>query len=410
MRILIATGIEELDQGVARELSRQDVEMIGECYYREGLLSLAKNRGAGVVIVSPHLPGQTDMVDMVKELRMAGLRVVLLPGRRDDKKAVDLVRRAVALGVYDIVWDPVSLAAVARRALNPATLAEAGAEPEEEAPGVIVKKTEKDDLIKQVKRKLSEVIKAADKADRAKAGEEALYSVKTNRKKTWPLILRSKNENVIAVISGEGGGKTTVAVNLAVTLSMQGYTIAFIDGDLESLVAHRLVGGVPAGRSLIYALENPSEAAELLEPVPFVPQMYALTADPEHEVDAGLYSRLPEVIKKVSSVVDMVVVDTSPEIKRIKHLAKVVGRTVIVVSPGDNLEERDALKVPRPVLVLNRWPAGMDVSLGEELYGLRASCVIPELEEIIKAEQGGVPAVLGCSQLYRALNTVAGKL
>ncbi|MDQ0287741.1 diguanylate cyclase (GGDEF)-like protein [Desulfofundulus luciae] len=137
MRVLIATGLEELDGSISGELSSRNIEVAGECYYREGLLSLTKDRGADVVVLSLHLPGQADTVDLVKELRMAGLRVILLPGRRDDKKAVDLARRAVALGVYDIVWDPVSPETVTYRVLNPATLADAGLEPDEAAVGEV---------------------------------------------------------------------------------------------------------------------------------------------------------------------------------------------------------------------------------------------------------------------------------
>ncbi|MDK2888065.1 MAG: hypothetical protein PWP72_943 [Thermoanaerobacter sp.] len=131
MRVLVATGFEELDRDISAGLSGRGIDTAGECYYREGLLSLAKDRGADVVVLSPHLPGQMEIADLVKELRMAGLRVILLPGRRDDKKAVDLARKAVALGVYDLVWDPVSPGAVVNRVLNPATLAEAGFEPDE---------------------------------------------------------------------------------------------------------------------------------------------------------------------------------------------------------------------------------------------------------------------------------------
>jgi hypothetical protein len=137
LRVLTATGLEELDRDISAGLSGRGKDTAGECYYREGLLSLAKGRGADVVVLSPHLPGQADTVELVKELRMAGLRVILLPGRRDDKKAVDLARKAVALGVYDLVWDPVSPEAVVHRVLNPATLAEAGLEPDEAAVGEV---------------------------------------------------------------------------------------------------------------------------------------------------------------------------------------------------------------------------------------------------------------------------------
>ncbi|SHJ16703.1 nucleotide-binding protein [Desulfofundulus thermosubterraneus] len=134
MRILLATGIDALDKSITGELSRRGVEVFGDFYHRESLLSLAREKGADVVVLSPHLPGQADTVELVKELRMAGLRVILLPGRWDDKKAVDLARDAAALGVYDIVWDPVSPEAVINRVLNPATLAGADLEPGGEVP------------------------------------------------------------------------------------------------------------------------------------------------------------------------------------------------------------------------------------------------------------------------------------
>lgn len=132
MRVLMATGVKEIDKSIADELAMQKIEVAGECYYREALLSLAQERQVDVIVVSPHLPGEKETIDLIKDLRMAGLRLVLLPGRRDDEDAVRLASRAAALGVYDILWDPVAPERVAKRVLNPATLAEAGVEPEGE--------------------------------------------------------------------------------------------------------------------------------------------------------------------------------------------------------------------------------------------------------------------------------------
>lgn len=147
MRILLATGINALDRIITNELSRRGLEVVGECYYRESLLSLMREKEVDVVVLSPHLPGQAGVIDLVKELRMAGLRVVLLPGRRDDPEAVDLVRKAAGLDVYDLVWDPVSPAAVVHRVLNPATLAEASVEPDES----VVKKVSVQDVSRESK-------------------------------------------------------------------------------------------------------------------------------------------------------------------------------------------------------------------------------------------------------------------
>lgn len=130
----MATGIEEIDTGIASELKKSGIDVAGECYYREALLSLAQQKRSDVIVVSPHLPGEKDFLELVKDLRMAGFRLILLPGCRDDDEAVTLARRAAALGVYDILWDPVSPESVVQRILKPATLAEAGVEPLGDAP------------------------------------------------------------------------------------------------------------------------------------------------------------------------------------------------------------------------------------------------------------------------------------
>ena len=58
--------------------------------------------------------------------------------------------------------------------------------------------------------------------------------------------LREKLKNIkhkIAVYSGKGGvGKTTVAVNLAVTLAAKGYTVGFFDADIDCPNAHMFAG------------------------------------------------------------------------------------------------------------------------------------------------------------------------
>jgi|GEM_PF-4048551 len=251
-------------------------------------------------------------------------------------------------------------------------------------------------------------------------------STETTKWITWPLLnfkqklaqkprLTQKSNNVVAVISAEGAGKTTIAVNLAITLAMRGYSVAFIDGDIESLKAHYLVGGGQAGSALSSALENPSDVLLFLENVPFVPQLYTLTADPDFmEIHRSFFSKLPEVIKKVSALVDFVVLDTPPieefdEFDRRQRITKTVGQSVLVVSPYEGMEFKIE-KLSKPVLVLNRWPAGVDISIGEQIYGQRAISVIPEIEDVIQAERDGVPAVLFCQQLYQALQGVADSL
>ncbi len=131
LRVLLATGMERLDKSIAEALGKRGkYEVAGECYYREGLTLLLREKSAGVVILSPHLPGQTELSALIRDLRMAGVRVLLLPGSREDKDAVELTRKAVALGAYDTVWDPVSPEKIVYRLESPAGLKDAGAEPD----------------------------------------------------------------------------------------------------------------------------------------------------------------------------------------------------------------------------------------------------------------------------------------
>lgn len=152
LRVLTATGIEELDKEIASKLALREIEVAGECYYREGLLGLAKERGADVVVLSPQLPGDGEILEAVKNLRLSGLRVVLLPGRRENEAALKLARRSVTLGVYDLVWDPVSPAVVVHRIERPATLAEAGVEPDLEEEPVKIDQAENKTPVQRIKR------------------------------------------------------------------------------------------------------------------------------------------------------------------------------------------------------------------------------------------------------------------
>ncbi|WP_027365735.1 ANTAR domain-containing protein [Desulfotruncus alcoholivorax] len=152
LRVLTATGIEELDKEISNKLALRDIEVVGECYYREGLWGLAEERGADVVVLSPQLPGDGEILEVVKKLRLSGLRVVLLPGRRENETALKLARRSVALGVYDLVWDPVSPAVVVHRIEKPATLAEAGVEPDTKEEQVKINKEEHKPLVQRLKK------------------------------------------------------------------------------------------------------------------------------------------------------------------------------------------------------------------------------------------------------------------
>ncbi|RJO62781.1 MAG: hypothetical protein C4542_02135 [Dehalococcoidia bacterium] len=123
-RIITATGTESLDKSIARELKKQGMEVVGECYYLEASLTMAQQRGADIVVLSRLLKRGQEFFEVVEQLRLQNVRVILLPGRRNDPEARSVVRDAALLGVYDVVYDPVEPREIARRIMTPGTLAD----------------------------------------------------------------------------------------------------------------------------------------------------------------------------------------------------------------------------------------------------------------------------------------------
>src|SRR5688572_16401583 len=61
------------------------------------------------------------------------------------------------------------------------------------------------------------------------------FSANTTSKRTDPKSILPKVKNIIAVVSGKGGvGKSTVAANLALALSMSNAKVGLMDADIRS--------------------------------------------------------------------------------------------------------------------------------------------------------------------------------
>ena len=83
-KVVLATGVEQLDNDIARELDGNGVEVAGECYYLEGILPCCIQKQADTVIISPELAGSSGLEEVIIALRRSPLdiRVILLPGPR----------------------------------------------------------------------------------------------------------------------------------------------------------------------------------------------------------------------------------------------------------------------------------------------------------------------------------------
>ncbi|MGI9951306.1 hypothetical protein V3F56_03000 [Moorellaceae bacterium AZ2] len=124
MRVLLATGLEELDSILAESLKDAGIEVAGTCYIRDYVVETAKQKEADVVVLGLHLDGEEDLVTkVIFPLRLYDKRVILLPGSPADPETRTLVLRAIACGVYDLLCDPVNAGELINRLGEKGTLA-----------------------------------------------------------------------------------------------------------------------------------------------------------------------------------------------------------------------------------------------------------------------------------------------
>ncbi|WP_031516627.1 hypothetical protein [Desulfofalx alkaliphila] len=98
-----------------------DIELVGEVYYREALRDLQQE--VDVVIISESLPGTEDFVSStILHLRELGIRVVLLPGDEENERTKELINKCTPLGVYDYVFNTVTIDEIVSKILKPSTI------------------------------------------------------------------------------------------------------------------------------------------------------------------------------------------------------------------------------------------------------------------------------------------------
>lgn len=124
MRILLATGLTDLDESLREIFQKNEIETIGECYSAEVLVRVAQELSADTVIITILLAEDSldTLVNAITTLKKTGIRVIILPGDIDHEETRRLVIEVVPYGVYDFVFDDVSPEKVLHRLQKPAVL------------------------------------------------------------------------------------------------------------------------------------------------------------------------------------------------------------------------------------------------------------------------------------------------
>lgn len=173
---------------------------------------------------------------------------------------------------------------------------------------------------------------------------------------------------VIMITSAStGDGKTSSAINLAVSLAAAGHSTILMDFDIRKPDVARSLGSadVTPLASLLALNENqPSQLEDFLTVAPLVPSLKVLATGAGPSGDGALVEtlnrRLPDLIVQARDLAEFVVLDTAPlgEVSDALRIADEVDAIVLVTRPGNT--NRVNFDVMRDLLErTNNEPDGM---------------------------------------------------
>lgn len=163
-----------------------------------------------------------------------------------------------------------------------------------------------------------------------------------------------------------GDGKTTSAINLAVSLATTGKRVALLDFDLRKPQVGTELGMtdlcdvselVAPNVSLARLLAHPSELRAL--------RVLAIGFDRDEEyLREDAIATLPSLVQQARSLADYVVIDTPPlgEVSDALRLGRAVDSVLLVIRPGNTA--RGQLRATRELLERSGYPVGGSIMMG----------------------------------------------
>lgn len=114
--VFICTGINKLDDILKQKCEENKIkaEIV---FYPEYLLEEKSRNLYEVMVLAPHEDIKMPFKDFLFALRQRDKRIILLPGEKENNRHLGY---ALALGIYDIVFDPVIPGEVVKRIKTPA--------------------------------------------------------------------------------------------------------------------------------------------------------------------------------------------------------------------------------------------------------------------------------------------------
>ncbi|WP_139904366.1 CpsD/CapB family tyrosine-protein kinase [Clostridium thermarum] len=162
---------------------------------------------------------------------------------------------------------------------------------------------------------------------------EAFRTLRTNLQFS---NLDASVKSIVVTSSGPSEGKSTVLINLAITIAQSGKKVIVVDCDLRKSTVHKKLG-LPNSEGLTNLLIQDKKFEELILPTN-VPNLFVLTSGPTPPNPAELLGtkKMKALLSELNKVFDMVLIDAPPVIAvtDAQILSTLVDGTMIVTSYG----------------------------------------------------------------------------
>lgn len=143
--------------------------------------------------------------------------------------------------------------------------------------------------------------------------------------------------SIVVTSSEPSEGKSTVLINLAITIAQSGKKVLVIDCDIRRPTVHKKLG-LPNAEGLTNLLIQDKESFDEVVLTTKVPNLSALTSGPTPPNPAELLGtkRMKSIIRQLTGSFDMVLIDAPPVIAvtDAQILATIAEGTLIVTSYG----------------------------------------------------------------------------
>jgi len=206
-------------------------------------------------------------------------------------------------------------------------------------------------------------------------GQEQLERIRKAKETERRIAEKMKKiKHKIMVLSGKGGvGKTTVAVNLAVTLAMKGYKVGLLDADIHGPNVPKMLGVQNVRLSV-----SPEGLIIPVEPIPNLKAISLQMALPQD--DAPVIWRGPLKHKAIQQLLDEVdwgeldflIIDMPPgtgdESLSVSQLIPDMDGVLIVVTPQE-VALLDATKAINFTRQMNKKVIGIIENMAGEIFG-----------------------------------------